>query len=410
MLEKIQICKLVKFCCIVFIYYIVWYKYVFGENHIILYGSALGAIAFMILDIIITKGDFRDICPIGVLINLVMCVYSLGTGMWVAVSTEMLISIVKTYTTFSFICIAICYVSQNEKSIDWITNTLVAVSMVTSVCVILRGYPYKGYGYVLGPEQNPNYLGVLMDVSIFALAYKTHRKEKNTPLYLGIAVIFVYVIVNCGSRKALIGAAIIMGLWMLPLFRRLWSGSGWGKRILLILAVSLAAAGIVYYFTSVYSNTDSFQRMTKLGNETELSSRYRKLYYQFAVEYFAEHPVFGIGLNQFTYWNPHHQMAHSTYAEAFADWGTVGCLIYFTPVIVAFISLIRIIIREKGDTYIPRIVMGLFAMELFLGIGQAWFFEIEHMIAWTLLYYLIDEMIQKPHNNMQRLECKYVKA
>lgn len=410
MLEKIKICKIVKFCCIVCIFYIVWFQYVFSENHIILYGSVIGAIVFMILDIIVTKGDFRDICPVGLLINLVMCVYSLATGMWVAKNTELLIRTVKTYTTFSFICIAICYVTKNEGSIDWIANTLISVSILTAFCVIFNGYPYKGYGYVLGPAQNPNYLGVLMDVSLFGLAYKTHKNKKRIPLYLGTAVVFVFVIVNSGSRKTLLGAAIIMGLWMLPLFRRLWSGAGWGKRILLIAGALIAIAGVVYYFTSVYSTTDSFQRMQRLGTEGELSSRKRKLYYQFALEYFAEHPFFGIGLNQFGRWNPDHQMAHSTYAEAFADWGTVGCLIYFTPVIIAFISLIRIIIREKDDTYIPRIVLGLFAMELFLGVGQAWFFEIEHMIAWTLLYYLIDDMIQKPQNKKTRMECKYVKA
>ena len=129
------------------------------------------------------------------------------------------------------------------------------------------------------------------------------------------------------------------------------------------------------------------------------------------MDYFAEYPVFGIGLNQFAFWNPFHQMAHSTYAEAFADWGTFGCMIYFTPVLIAFVSLIKIISAEKKDTYVPRIVLGLFALELFLGVGQAWFFEIEHLIAWTLLYYLIDEMTGKPKkNNKPRMECKYVKA
>ncbi len=408
MAGNIQISKIAKICCVVFLFYVTWFRYAYNENHIILYVSVFGAVGCMLLDIIVSGGDFRNICPTGVIVNLVMCVYSVVTGIWTAINYDSLLNLAKTYATFSLICITICYISKVEGSIDWIISTLIYAGVLISLYVIFRGYPFVGYGYVLGPDNNPNLLGLLMDINLFCLAYKASRNKKRIPLYLGIATLFLFIIVNSGSRKSLLAAAIIIGLWIFPLLRELWKGASTAKRTILVFSALFLLGGAIYYFTTKYVNTDSFQRMALLGDEKELSSVNRKLYYSFAMDYYFEHPLFGIGLGQFVFWNPYNQMAHSTYAEAIADWGTIGTIIYFLPIIVASIQAVVLVSKDRS-AYVPRILLALIVMELFLGIGQVWFYEIEHLITWTLIYYLIDDLI-KQQEEKNRMVCKYVKG
>ena len=406
----IRLSKIAKACCCVFLFYVIWFRYAYAENHIILYGSVFGALGCMAVDLLITRRDLLELCPTGVLMNLVMCAYSVITGLWVAVNQQTLISQAKTYATFSLLCVVICYVSgEEEKGIGWVVNTLIAANVVTAFYVIFRGYSVPGYGSVLGPGHNPNTLGLIMDVGLYCLAYRSAKRIRQVPLYLALAVLFLYVIVNTGSRKTLLAGGIITVLWLVPLTQKLWKRSGWGTRVLIIAVAAAAVSFAVYYFMTQYMYTDSYLRMRQLGDETEFSSRNRKLYYRYALDYFGEHPLFGIGLAQFEQRNPFRQMSHSTYAEALSDWGLVGSLLYFLPVLAAGRTVLRQSFGGGGDPYLSRILLALSVMELFLGIGQVWFYVIDHLITWTLIYYQIREE-EKKREPAPRAVCRYLRA
>ncbi|MBR3019130.1 MAG: O-antigen ligase family protein [Clostridia bacterium] len=406
--EGISLHKIAKIGCISFIFYIFWFKYSFRQINLFLYAAVFAAAGSMILDLWFYQKNITDFCPVGVLINLVMVVYSLVTGIWVAIYQDTVISLSKTYACYTAVCIVICYVSKEEGSIDWIINSLIAACIVISVFLIVKGYPVEGYGYVLGPAQNPNLLGLIMAVGLFCLAYKSRKGTEHIGLYLCIAMLFVYSIVNSGSRKSLLAGGIIIILWMVPLVKKIWDSSNNNVHFVLIVAAVLIVGGAVYYFTTEFINTDIYKRLQQLGDDDEFSSRARKLYYVFALDYWAERPFFGIGLGQFQYWNPYRQMSHSTYAESISCWGLIGCLIYYMPVFTAGLRAVSLSFSSK-DAYVPRIVLAVLAMEFFLGIGQVWFYEIEHQITWTLIYYLIDDQLTKVELEPRRV-YKYVKA
>ncbi len=398
-----QISKL--FVC-VFFFYVFWFKYSYSENKFILYGSIGIAAICMVFDFLISDNALELRIPWGVLLNLVMCVYSLITGIWVAKNMEFLNNALKTYLCFSVMLLILCYVSQEENGIDWVFKALIGVCLVSSVYVIFKGYYWYGYGYTLSRDNNPNGLGVLMDIGVFSCIYRSKERPKYILVYLGMIVLFTYIIIGCGSRKCLIAAAIICLLAFFPLLKNLWATGDQIKRLIIVILVIALSYGIYYYFTHIYITSDSYQRMQGLGDSAEGSSAHRMLYYQYAWDYCKEHPFFGIGLNQFAIWNPFHQYSHSTYAEALADWGIIGCIIYFTPVILAGARLIRLLIYRE-NTYIARVILALWAMEIFLGIGQIWFFEPTHMIVWTVLFVIIE--ILYANNNSGR-ESKYVKS
>ena len=150
--------------------------------------------------------------------------------------------------------------------------------------------------------------------------------------------------------------------------------------------------------------------MTMLGNtENEQgSSALRYMYYEKSAEFFMERPLFGIGMYQFWFWySGAGAYTHSTYAEVLCTWGLCGCLLYFIPALAVGVRLVRQCFRAKKN-YIIRMALALWIMEIFLGIGQIWFYVIENMIAWTLIYVTAD--FEEEALRVAERKCKYVKA
>ena len=405
---KINYFRISKYLIYMCLFYLFFIKYAYRDSHVVLYGTAGLATICMVLDLLVSHKDISDLCHWGLLINLIMCIYSLITGVFVANDTDVLISAIKTYSAFSLICLVICYISKEEKSIIWLSNAIIIIDMISALYVLTNGTYYKGYGYIIGPTQNPNNLGLAMTLGLFCIAYKPRTKPIKTVSSVCISILFLYTIIGCGSRKCVFAAIIVCALWLISLTYELWNGNSWGTRIILILFLVAIAVGLIYYYNNVYINTYSYNRMTSLGAEDEGSSQARILYYQYALDYFQEKPIFGIGLDQFRVWNPHHAYAHSTYAEALAGWGFVGCIFYFFPVVLAGIHLIRRSLFGK-EKYNSGVVLALWAAEMFLGIGQIWFYEIEHLIAWAMIYIAVF-MADNSNRTKNFRRLKYVKV
>lgn len=388
-MHELSIYKIAKICIYIFFVYILWFIYLFGEKLSILYGSIFVATLCVSYEIIRNKKDIRSFCPYGILMNVIMCFYSVLTGVFVARNQQILIDNVKTYACFSIVCFDICYVSHREKNIEWLLKIIIAICVISSTNILINGTFVSGYGYVLSPKQNPNLLGLTMDLGIFSVAFKSIKAKKNNIIYYGLAVLFLYTIIQCGSRKCLLSALIICLFWMFTYIKKTWK-KGTQSKIFVICLIVLFVLVIRYYYENIYINTYSYNRMEILGSdELGSSSQIRKMYYQYAVDYFGEHPFFGIGLGQFAVWNPLHGYSHSTYAEVLASWGFIGSVLYFSPAIMIGFKLFKTIMAKEHEE-VTRIVLALWAMEIFMGVGQIWFYEIEHMMAWTLIYLFFD--------------------
>lgn len=407
-MQNIQFYKIAKIGIYVFFVYILWYIYLFGEKLIFLYSSVLIATLCILSEIFRDNADIRLFCPYGVLLNIIMCIYSLLTGVFSARNSTILIDNVKTYACFSVVCFDICYVTKKEGSIKWLLDIFIIICAVSSVNILINGTFVSGYGYVLGPKQNPNLLGLTMDLGIFSAAFNAMKTKEKKVFYISMALLFLYTIIQCGSRKCLISAVIICILWFAAFAQQMWK-KGIRHKISVVFLVGILVIAVWYYYNNVYVNTYSYNRMEILGSTVSgSSSQIRTMYYRYAVNYFMEQPVFGIGLGQFAVWNPLHGYSHSTYAEALADWGFVGCIIYFYPAIAIGIKLLQAAFSGK-DAEVTRIIIALWAMEMFMGVGQIWFYEIEHLLAWTLIYLYYD-MYSDGTKKQQERTYKYVKA
>ena len=403
--------KIAKYLIYVFLAYILWFKYIFGEKAIILYGSTILAAACMFYDLLVSHQNQLEVFPTGVLVNVFMCVYSIVVGVFAAKNMSLLMSTVKTYSAFSIVCLVVCYVSNKEDGFDWLLKAFIVIDILCAITVLTRGYYWPNYGYVLSPRNNPNSFGRTMALGLFCLMYRTQKNRKRLVLSVGVAILFIYAIVGCGSRKSLFAAIIVCSLWLFHQSRIIWRNGSGLTRIALLFFIAVLVVSVAYYYNNVYLQSDISTRMESLGDQAEGSSRNRMLYYTFAIDYFLEKPLFGIGLQQFVVWNPLRQFSHSTYAEAIADWGLVGCLIYFIPAILAAINLIKaFFLKVNSET--TRSIIALWIIEVFLGLGQIWFYEVEHMIAWTIIYiyaFNLEKTRAEKEINIER-KCKYVKA
>ena len=65
-------------------------------------------------------------------------------------------------------------------------------------------------------------------------------------------------------------------------------------------------------------------------------------------------------------------------------------------------------IIKKDSPYFIKALIALWVMELFLGIGQIWFYSVEHLTAWTIIY-LVDHIYDEKQE-IPKEKYKYVKA
>ncbi len=409
MTERNNLAKISKIAIATFILYVFWLKYVYGERVIIVYITGAVAIGCMTVDMLRNNDNFMGVFPYGVAVNIIMCAYSVITGIFVAKNPGFMMTQLKSYLSYSLICMAICYVVFAEKSIDWLANILVFVSVLCCIRIFTHGYYNELYGYVLSSDNNPHSLGLVLDMGIFGVAY-THTKKNawQKAISYGLIGMFLYVIVGCGSRKCLIAAIIITIIWIIPQIRMTMSKANTTVRTGIILAIIAVTALGIFYFRHYYIHSISYGRMQLLGDATNErgSSAKREYYYRTAFELFLESPFFGVGFDQFRFNNIHGLYSHSTYAEAIASWGFIGCMLYFPPVGVAVVKTVRMAYRKQGS-YVTPIVLALLAMEIFLGIGQIWFYTVEHLIAWTLIFLTLK--IQYEGVSVRERKCKYVK-
>ena len=375
--------KITKISAIVLIFYILFYLQVWGDNHIVLYGSAMIVVlSWGVYCLHIGYVDLAKV-PYGIWNNIIMVIYALLTGIIVAYDYSTVISSSITFVAFSIVCIAISYVSSEEGSFDWVLYILVVLAIVCSVYAFFNGAVWENYGKTLSLTNNPHAFAAVMNLGIFSVAFlnKYERNAYSLASAFIIALLF-YSIIECGSRKYLIASSCIIGIWIWSFFKKRWETSDLQQRVLLLLTLMLVLIIVLVFYRYVYLNSLAAKRM--MSND-DLGDQKRIQFYRQAWEIFKDRPLLGGGYDQFRYYSGAHGYAHSTYAEAIADFGAIGCILYFSPLIGVTIQIINNAIFKSRD-YRSMLLLALCIAEIFLGIGQIFFMEFYHFIAWTIIF------------------------
>lgn len=404
--------KVTKISITALFFYILFYQEVWGDKHLILYGTA-GAAILSIAVYWIRQGSLSiDRVPYGVWNNLILMIYAVTTGIFVAVNFTTTLQSSITLLAFSAVCIAMCYTSTEEGSFEWVLKAMVALALLCSLYTFVRGTEWPGYGIVLSANNNPHDLAAVLNIGIFSVLYLSRNRERKLSLFSTILVLlFTIVTIRCGSRKYLLANVAIEGVWMWTVVREEWKSGDSNRRGIIVFVLVVIACVAYYIFRNVYMTSDSYTRMQ---NGMDMGNQYRILFYKESWKIFLNHPFFGGGLNQFRYLSTvaTGNYSHSTYAEALADFGSVGCILYFVPILAVTYRIIRKVFHSDRN-YGDFLLLAYCLAELFIGTGQIFFMEFYHFIAWSILFFYGQPTTNPEHRNLMIRQsartCKYIR-
>ena len=396
--------KVTKIAVIVVIFYVLMYVEIWGDNYIILYGASLITGCSLVGHWISDQQVDLKCVPYGIWNNLVMVAYSVITGTFAAFIYSELIDSCITYAAFSIICIAVCYVSAEEGSMDWLYKALIAIALASAFYMLTMGTVWKGYGRTLSSHNNPHVFSAVMNLGIFSAAYRCKKHDTKEAIVSGAMILlFFFCIAESGSRKYLLASAFVVGIWAMTQSTSIWKKNDTNQRIALVAIIIMLIGLGAYYIHNIFSNSLVYSR---LQDNNDAGNVNRIMLYQKAIEIFKNNPIFGGGYDQFKYWSKTGGYAHSTYAEAIADYGFAGSALYFIPMFYSVIRIFRNTINTNRE-YHSMLILAFCIIELFLGIGQVFFMESCHFVAWSIIFFLSAQIGLKEKKAPDQLKQKY---
>ena len=387
--------KICQFFVGVFLLYNGWYSQIWGANRGLLYLSVGLSIVFMLIDagFVLKKISINKINPI-VKMYIIFGIYALMTGIIVSVNTNEFLSSMFTYTSFTIIALEVWYISFRIKDFKWILKYIYFIALLCAVTTIFYGKDYRTEVIVTTMSQynNPNTLGVLMVFGIFSVMFQNERMKKYFLFMYMSVLVFLYVILLTGSRKALFAGAGLYCIWLFEYIRERKKEKITLVSMLLLLITVASLVGTYVYIKKIYIEMSGFTRLRLFFQEGGTDGRISLI--KLAVQCWKNSPIFGVGMDQFRFWNPYGCYSHSTYTEILSCTGVMGTLIFFIPLIGLLKVSIKKAVRRKKGSYQFRICSLMLMVELFLGMGQIFIYSALHMIILLFISNIVYEEIE----------------
>jgi len=213
--------------------------------------------------------------------------------------------------------------------------------------LIVGGYSYVTGEYrraevagerVAGLALNANEFGWVMLLAAVGLAYFWMLPTRLRLLKFGLLIAGMLgvtaAVVLTGSRKGLLGLLLFFAAWLWFCYRK-----DLPRRPAVLLVIVLGLAAGAAFLVSIAGGTVMAERLGRTwtalrGGSTHGSGVERLGLYQTAWHVFAEHPLLGVGLNQYRFYSYGMLSAHSEYADVLCSTGIPGFLLYFALFVV----------------------------------------------------------------------------
>lgn len=374
-----------------FYIYVLWFKEVWGDNTILLYGTVFLATFCVLLDMVSAKKPFSECVNIFIWVLLGYGLYSLLAGSLISKDFDWMLSSVITFFCFTIVCLDVSYISYAEQDIKWLMNLLMLVSVLCAFQTTFFGKPYDNGIIVttMSSHNNPNNLALVLLVGIYSTLYCEERIQKHNVFNMLLSLWFIYVIAICGSRKCMLAGGVLLVYRFITFFKAEKKMSA--KKMALIFVAALFLLATIYYVLQVYVNTDQFKRFSSLFEEN--GEVKRVTLYKDAITFWKNSPIFGIGYGQYQIFSRYHGYSHSTYAEILSCGGIIGCMIFFIPLLKRFFGNVMVCLRKNYcSAYNFKTMLIMFCIELFLGIGQIFIYNMLHLTMLLVIFMLPEIM------------------
>ncbi|MCQ2354287.1 MAG: O-antigen ligase family protein [Clostridia bacterium] len=197
------------------------------------------------------------------------------------------------------------------------------------------------------PNELGQFCAVIMMLSVFYYN-KTHKKR-----YLVIGAVDIVVLFFTKSRSSILMLIAGVSLYLLTSERKI------KKKIILI--VSIAAAALAAYW--LIFNVPVLYRLVGFrfegilageGNQ-DASTDARKEFFRYAIKLFKEHPILGVGIDNFKFYSMTFNDAwaevssHSNWGEMLSCTGIIGTSLFYVPQIASVVILFRSLKELDGN-------------------------------------------------------------
>lgn len=239
---------------------------------------------------------------------------------------------------------------ESEEDIYKIVKVTLYV-LIFNIIVLLIKVPISQWGTErLGKSAGiePNTVGIQMAYgALISFFFFWKSKKKNNLL---LFILFVFIALLSGSKKAII--IIVLGILVLEFFYTNHKNIKQTiMRAVFILVAIIATGYLIFNNATLYNVIGSrIERTTSYilskGDTFDNSTRERAYYISEAKFLFKNHPLVGVGLNNFQYYigsigYSHVAYSHNNYWEMLSCLGLVGTILLYSMYFWLLYSLIR---------------------------------------------------------------------
>ena len=296
-------------------------------------------------------------------------VYCTVSGFLLAKDTAVLLRACKNLALYTVVFWLTFEYSLEDKSIDFAERVLFMWTLSYTVMILLFGVGSERVSIA----ENVNVNGISRTM-VFAIGLKLYQFTKGnrsrwqTIIAIVEIVLFLYVIAITVSKMAIICVLLLLLFWVLFCSAEA-SRDTLLKKLLFLIAAVAVATGLFIYFKTRFPERYAFilYRMSGLTGSNSSIKRWRLIKEALAV--FSEHPLFGVGLNNFRFHTPLETYSHCLYTEVLSCTGTVGALMIFPAMGLLLVNLFRKVRSAPDETKRKQALLILFMYVLLLCIS-----------------------------------------
>lgn len=266
---------------------------------------------------------------------ILFCMWATLSYTWASSAVGVTEQLFNTYVSIMANVLIVMFIVKKKENLDDIYGWLMPVSLIYLIQSILVGHFDEVMRF--SPTGAVNQFGISTSyIFLFSLYFIKEKKTRSKISYI-IMFLALALSILSGSRKALVN--LVLFTCMILLFskydKNVFKNLG---RILLVAAVAVLVIILVLKIPFLYDVIGN--RLVTLfsffnGDVTEDLSALRRDYMkEDAFKLFKQHPIVGIGLNNFKYVARYGTYAHSNYYELLCCLGIIGTLLYYTPIVI----------------------------------------------------------------------------
>lgn len=335
---------------IAFLFYLIaFFVYYHDEPgyEIIRMVASLIIVILGVLVCLITKHKSINIYNIWYLLFILFCFFSLLWAKDESQVTSVLTSMVRIFILGIFLTARIKEQRDVENLFSFFLISVIYLDLFVGKLMIDFYSSHLFYLHRFGDNfaYNSNSTAILNVISVLIIIHKLKDNKSLRQKALLIAVLFfcIVVILLTGSKKGLLG--LMFGVFLL-LFQKI---KGVKKlewivmSLILVVALVQLVLNVPFLYETVGHRIDDLMNLFLGTGESDISSNNRLKLIEYALQLWGEHPILGVGLNNFSIYQSIGESgyySHNNFVELLADLGIIGFLLYYSlPIKLLFMKI-----------------------------------------------------------------------